>query len=460
MTENFEAKLNEYAHLLVEIGMNVQPGQTPRIAGSIDCAPLIRLCAQAALDLGARDVIVDWTDDFVTRQRYLKADAQVFSEFPSYMQEKFDYMTAHSNPVLSIDSSDPQLLQGVDPQRIQAWRRVSGNSLRAYYDAMTAGKFQWSIGAYPTAAWAQKVFPEQSAADAVDALWNAIFATCRISGDGTAVARWREHVDTCARRCKTLNDYNFQALHYQNALGTDLTVTLPENHIWQGGSERNVDGVEFVANMPTEEVFTAPQWNGVNGRVYAALPLAMDGNLIENFYLDFKDGKIVDVHAEAGEEYLRAATQVDEGASYLGEVAWSPMIPLSATPDCCSTTPCLMKTPPAILPLVPLIPTASRAAKSWMLRRKRRWDSTSPLPTWISWWAPRTFPSPALPTTAKKFPCLLTATLHSKHEKEGHRFVLCPSFFDFVMPRFLPSLPALLPAGICCVFPHKVHIRQ
>ncbi len=324
MIEKFEAKLNEYAHLLIEIGMNIQPGQTPRIAGSIDCAPLMRLCAQAALELGARDVIVDWTDDFVTRQRYLKSDAQVFSEFPSYLQAKFDYMTAHNCPVLSIDSSDPQLLQGVDPQRIQAWRRVSGNSLRGYYDAMTAGKFQWAIGAYPTAAWAQKVFPEQSAADAVDALWNAIFSTCRISGDGTAVARWREHVDTCARRCKTLNDHNFKALHYQNALGTDLTVTLPENHVWQGGSELSSDGVEFVANMPTEEVFTAPQWNGVSGRVYAALPLAMDGNLIENFYLDFKNGKIVDVHAEAGEEYLRAATQVDEGASYLGEVALVP----------------------------------------------------------------------------------------------------------------------------------------
>ena len=324
MIEHFEAKLSEYAHLLVEIGMNVQPGQTPRIAGSIDCAPLMRLCAQVALDLGARDVFVDWTDDFVTRQRYLKADAQVFSEFPSYLQEKFDYMTAHSCPVLSIDSSDPQLLQGVDSKRIQAWRRVSGNSLRAYYDAMTVGQFQWAIGAYPTAAWAQKVFPELSQEDAVDALWDAIFATCRISGDGTAVARWREHVDTCARRCKTLNDYNFKALHYKNALGTDLTVTLPENHVWQGGSEKSADGVEFVANMPTEEVFTAPQWNGVNGRVYAALPLAMDGNLIENFYLDFQNGKIVGVHAETGEEYLRAATQVDEGASYLGEVALVP----------------------------------------------------------------------------------------------------------------------------------------
>ncbi len=322
--ENFEAKLNEYARLLVEIGMNVQPGQTPRIAGSVDCAPLIRLCAQVALDLGARDVLVDWTDDYISRQRYLKADAQVFSEFPSYTQAKFDYLTANQCPVLSIDSSDPQLLQGVDPQRIQAWRRIYGASTRAYYDAMTAGKFQWSIGAYPTAAWAQKVFPDLSAADAVDALWDAIFATCRISGDGTAVARWREHVDTSARRCKTLNDYNFKALHYKNSLGTDLTITLPEHHIWQGGSEFSADCVEFVANMPTEEVFTAPQWNGVNGRVYAALPLALDGNLVKDFYLDFQDGKIVNVHAETGEEYLRSATQVDEGASYLGEVALVP----------------------------------------------------------------------------------------------------------------------------------------
>ena len=324
MIENFEAKLKEYAHLLVEIGMNLQPGQTPRIAGAVDCAPLVRLCVQAALEAGARDVIVDWTDDFVTRQRYLHADKAVFSEFPSYLQAKFDYLTDHSNPVLSIDSSDPELLKGVDSQRIQNWRRTAGTATRPYYDAMTAGKFQWTIGAHPTAAWAQKVFPEQSAADAIDSLWNAIFATCRISGDGTAVARWREHVDTCARRCKTLNDYNFKALHYQNALGTDLTVTLPEHHIWCGGSELNADGVEFVANMPTEEVFTAPQWNGVNGRVYAALPLALDGNLIENFYLDFEKGKIVDVHAEKGEEYLRSAISVDEGASFLGEVALVP----------------------------------------------------------------------------------------------------------------------------------------
>ena len=324
MVDNFEQKLREYAHLLVEVGMNVQPGQTPRIAGTIDCAPLMRLCAEAALAAGARDVIVDWTDDFVSRLRFLKSDEAVFSEFPGYQQAKFDYMTEHQNPVLSIDSSDPELLKGVEPQRIQAWRRVRGTALLGYYDAMTAGKFQWSIGAYPTADWAKKVFPDKSEGDAIDALWNAIFTACRISGDGTAVARWREHVDTCARRCRILNDYDFKALHYQNSLGTDLTVTLPAHHIWQGGSEDSAAGIEFVANMPTEEVFTAPQRDGVNGRVYAALPLALDGNLVKDFYLDFQDGKIVDVHAEIGEEYLRSAISVDEGASYLGEVALVP----------------------------------------------------------------------------------------------------------------------------------------
>lgn len=126
MLENFEEKLYEYAHLLVEVGINIQPGQTPRIAGPVECAPLVRLCAEAALDAGARDVIIDWSDDFITRQRYLKAQESVFSEFPSYSQAKFDYLVAHSCPVLNIIGSDPEMLKGVDSNRIQTWQRTSG----------------------------------------------------------------------------------------------------------------------------------------------------------------------------------------------------------------------------------------------------------------------------------------------------------------------------------------------
>jgi aminopeptidase len=332
MIDNFDAKLMEYAHLLVEVGMNLQPGQTPRISGSVEAAPLVRLCVQAALDVGARDVIVDWSDDFVSRQRYLKADEAVFSEFPPYLQAQFDYMTENSCPRLAVIGSDPEMLKGVAPARIQAWQRTSGAATLEYYNAMEAGKFQWSIGAYATPVWAKKVFPALNQEAAVEALWEAIFKTCRIAGDGKTVEAWKQHNALMTQRCQKLMDYNFKTLHYTNSLGTDLTITLPENHVWAGGSELSQNGIEFVANIPTEEIFTAPQYNGVNGRVYAALPLALDGNLVKDFYMDFQDGKIVSVHAEEGEEFLKAAIALDEGASYLGEVALVPYdSPIRAT---------------------------------------------------------------------------------------------------------------------------------
>lgn len=324
MVPNFKEKLEEYAHLLVEIGLNIQPGQLVRLSAPVECAPLARLCAQVALDRGAKDVVMDWTDDFITRQRYLKADGQVFEVFPAYLKEKFDWMLQEGCTALSIIGSDPEMLRGVDPARIQSWQRVQGPNIRGWHDAMSANRFQWSIGAHPTRAWAEKVFPDKKGEEAIDALWEAIFAVCRITGDGKAVERWREHVDATARRAKRLNEYNFKSLHYTNSLGTDLTIVLPENHVWMGGSEDTPRGVEFVANMPTEEIFTAPRWDGVNGRVYAAMPLALNGNLVCDFYMDFENGKIVDVHAEQGEEYLRDSVGMDEGAAYLGEVALVP----------------------------------------------------------------------------------------------------------------------------------------
>ncbi len=324
MVENFDAKLNEYARLLVEIGVNVQPGQTVRLRSEVDCAPLARKCAAACYDCGAREVVVEWRDDFMTREKYLRADASVFTEYPAYMKEQLDWLLAKNAPSLAIIGGDPELLKGVDPERIQSWQRVSGEAGRAYFDAMTASRFQWSIGAHPTPAWAEKAFPGLKGEAAMDALWDAVFDVCRITGDGKAVERWREHIATVARRCETLNRYNFKSLRYTNSLGTDLTIQLPENHVWQGGSEASAEGIEFVANMPTEEIFTAPRWDGVDGRVYAALPLAMGGNLVKDFYLDFQAGRIVGVHAGEGEEFLRRSVDLDEGSHYLGEAALVP----------------------------------------------------------------------------------------------------------------------------------------
>ena len=324
MVPDFEAKLREYARLLVEVGLNVQPGQTPSIESSIEYAALTRLCVSACYDCGARDVVVNYSDDLNTRERFLRADAAVFQEYPSYLKARFDWMLEQKCPRLSIVGSDPELLKGVDPARIQARRKASGPPTKPYFDALTANKFQWCVGAHPTPAWAEKVFPDKKGQDAMDALWDAIFSVCRITGDGKAVERWKAHAVSVRRRVELLNGWQFASLRYANSLGTDLTVRLPDNHLWAGATDHTPAGVEFLPNIPTEEIFTAPRWDGVEGRVYAALPLAMDGNLVKDFCLDFKDGRIVDVHAGEGEEILRRAIDTDEGAHYLGEVALVP----------------------------------------------------------------------------------------------------------------------------------------
>jgi len=324
MVPDFEKKLNEYAHLLVEVGMNLQPGQTPRLSAPVECAPLARLCAQVCYDKGAREVVMEWSDDFMSREKYLRAQEEVFSEFPSYTKAKFDWLLERRAPILTIEGSDPELLKGVDPQRILTWQRTAAGPTKPWYDAMDANEFQWSIGAYPTLAWAEKVFPDKKGEAAIDALWDAIFSVCRVTGDGKCVERWQEHVRRTAERCERLNGLQFQRLHYTNSLGTDLTIRLPEHHVWLGGSEVSRGGVPFIANIPTEEIFSAPRWDGVDGRVYAAMPLSLNGNLVKDFYLDFENGKIVNVHAEQGEEVLKNSIAMDEGSSYLGEVALVP----------------------------------------------------------------------------------------------------------------------------------------
>ena len=324
MTENFEARLKEYAHLLVEVGLNLRPGQTPRINAPLEAAPLVRLCVEACYDRGARDILVDWNDDEVTRLKYLRADEAVFSEYPSYSKAKMDWLLEKKAPSLSFSGGDPELFKGVDPARLQSWQRAAGEPTRPYFNAMTANQFQWCVGSWPIRAWAEKVFPDKKGGDAIDALWDAIFSVCRITGDGRGVERWQEHVAATARRAKALNEYQFLSLRYTNSLGTDLTVRLPENHVWTGGSDSTPEGTEFVPNIPTEEIFTAPRWDGVDGRVYGSMPLSLSGNLVKDFRLDFKDGRIVDVHAAEGEEYLRRAIDTDEGSHYLGEVALVP----------------------------------------------------------------------------------------------------------------------------------------
>lgn len=319
-----KGRREQYARLLVEVGLNLQQGQPLVISCPVDCAPFARLCAEAAYDAGASRVELDWQDDALTRLRYLRADDAVFDVCPPWRRSlRVDNVRAGA-AFLSIHAEDPAALSGVDAGRIRRANRAAGEALREFREATRQNRVQWCVASIPVPAWARTVFPELPEEAAMARLWERIFDAVHVEQGGDAVGAWRAHIARLTRHRDWLNGLRLRALRYRNALGTDLTVELPEGHFWAAGEERTPAGVPFVPNMPTEEVFTAPRRDGVNGRAVASMPLVLDGNLVRGFALTLERGRIVRVEAEEGEAVLRNAAAVDEGASYLGEVALVP----------------------------------------------------------------------------------------------------------------------------------------
>lgn len=319
-----EAKFKEYAKLLVEVGVNIQKGQTLVIGSPVDCAWFARLCARAAYAAGCREVVMRWSDDELTREKYLHAEDSVFDSLPAWQAEFDNGYARQGAAFLHISARDPENLVGVDPDRIARSQRSSGEALREYRELTMSNTVPWCIGSIPIPSWARKVFPGCPDGEAVEKLWEAIFQTVRVDGSGAAVDRWREHLAGLKGHMDRLNGLNLESLHYTNSLGTDLTIRLPEGHIWAAGSSETKSGLPFIANMPTEEVFTAPLRNGVDGVVCSSMPLVHNGVVIDKIRFQVKEGKIVEASAQTGEDALKAAITLDEGASYFGEVALVP----------------------------------------------------------------------------------------------------------------------------------------
>lgn len=314
----------DYVRLLIREGVNLQPGQRLVLTAAVDQADIARACAEAAYDAESAEVILNWSDDALTRMKYLRADGAVFDACPPWKALLYNSLAEEGAAWLFLDSDDPENLKGVDPDRIRRSQIASGAALKTFRTLETANGFPWCIAAVPSAAWAKLVFPDLTEPAAVQALWREILKAARCTRL-TAVADWHAHSDELHRRVEILNDYAFRFLHYQNSLGTDLTVELPEGHFWAGGAEAcGKTGVPFSANIPSEEVFTLPKRDGVNGTVVASKPLSLNGNIVEGIRFTLKDGEIVALHADKGEDILRDATQVDEGARYFGEVALVP----------------------------------------------------------------------------------------------------------------------------------------
>ncbi len=330
MNSSLEKSLQKYADVAVRIGVGLRPGQRLTVRTSVEAAPFVREVVRAAYAAGARLVEVLWTDDPVERARFSLAPPDSFDEFPTAVPDALLKAGERGDAILSVHATDPKNLEGLDPARIAKNERARQTYLLPFSHRITGKELNWCVVAASIPAWAERVFPAEGEG-ATTRLWQEIFRTCRIDRPDP-VRAWEDHIVDLAARSGFLNRKQYGALRFRGP-GTDLTVGLPERHVWVGGRSETVGtGIPFVANLPTEEVFTTPHRERVDGVVRATKPLAYMGSLIEDFELHFERGRVTKLKAARNEDVLRKLVETDEGASRLGEVALVPNgSPISAS---------------------------------------------------------------------------------------------------------------------------------
>jgi len=318
-----ENQINELAKLAIYSGVNVQKGQPLQITASVEAFELVRACVKYAYEKGASNVMVEYVDDVNDRLNYEFRTVESLSTIPDWNIEKIKYNISNDYCRLFIAGEDPDKLDGIDVNKVQAARiaRMKAMKPYQYYSMNNIG--QWSIIAYPEVHWAKKVFPNAKNDDeALELLWDAILYTSRVE-DNKTLDNWVKHNEEIKKHSKILNEYNFKSLHFTNSLGTDLTLGLIKDHIWEGGCDESHGKYKcgFNPNIPTEEVFTMPDRYHIDGKVYTTKPLSYNGFLIPDFNLTFKDGIVVDYDASKNKEVLKGLLETDEGSKSLGEVA-------------------------------------------------------------------------------------------------------------------------------------------
>jgi aminopeptidase len=316
-----KAKLEKFAKIAVQVGANVQKDQLVWINSSTETRNLAHYIVEEAYKVGAKKVVVNWSDDYVSHSGLQYQSLETLESVDDWLIQKYKSFIEEGGCVISITSPIPGLNADIDPTKLQAASMAKNKAFQFYQTHMMGNKSQWTIVAAPNDVWAQRVFPNKTIEDAVEALWDAILTASRVTDDNDPVEEWNKHNERLLKYNKILNDLKLESLHFENEFGTDLTIKLVDNHIWAGGGEHSTNGTYFNPNIPTEENFTMPYKYGVNGKVYATMPLNYQGNLIEDFWLEFKDGKVIDYDAKKQKSALKNLLEFDEGSSYLGEVA-------------------------------------------------------------------------------------------------------------------------------------------
>jgi aminopeptidase len=325
---SFEEKLKKYAKLAIRVGLNLRAGQRLIIVNAstrgvpLHVAPFVREVTRTAYEAGARYVDVIWNDEETLRLRAQLAPRDSGTEYPVWHIKGIMDNLENGDAMLTIRSNNPDLFGGLDEDFVGAMQKTHLQQYAPISAAVTVNKSNWLVIAAASPIWAAKLFPDLSPKKAEAKLWEAIFHITRVN-ESDPVAAWDKHIQNLQARAKFLTGKQYKALKYK-APGTDLTIGLPDEHKWISAREMAQNGLAFTANLPTEEVFTLPHREKIDGVVSASMPLSYSGILIEDFSLTFEKGRVVNVRAKKGEPTLKNLVNTDAGTSSLGEVSLVP----------------------------------------------------------------------------------------------------------------------------------------
>ena len=361
--KNFDELLKKYADFIVRVGVNPQPGQTMIIRCPLEAAPLARLCVRSGFEAGARDVQVDWSDNAVSRTRMELGSEEALTDSKPYQLRRYlDYAESEGSVcVLHLIADDPEVYAGLDGAKISRVNAANRKFMAPWREYTMNDRVQWSSAAMPSAPWAKKMFPELDTDAAIEKLWQLIFDVCRVTG-GDPVNEWKAHLDRLTGLGEKMNALDLESVHFESANGTDLTVGLAEKASWESAGSKNEKGVFFLPNIPTEEVFTAPHKDKVDGIVYGTKPYVFNGQLIKGFHVTLRMARSLSMEPRRALTCWAGCWIPMRVPAISVRWHWCPHPAPSTAAARCSTAPCSMRTLPATSPLVPATPAPPRAA--------------------------------------------------------------------------------------------------
>jgi aminopeptidase len=319
----FKEKLENYAEIILKKGINVQENEKIEIRSSIDDAEFARLLMKKAFDLGAENVYIKWIDFYSDKIKLKKAPSRIFESMPEWEIKKYHEFADEGWSIISISAPDPEVFKDVDSKLIGHWSQVKSKSLEFFQKKLMAFNNKWTIALAASRPWANKVFPELNEEDAYNKLWDYIFNCTRVDQENYQEL-WNNHVSNLKNKYNLLTDKGFVKFIYEGP-GTNLEIGMIEKGKWFGAVTKGPNNVDVMPNIPTEEICTSPNKYKTNGRVQATMPLVYNGNVIEDLWFEFKDGKVIDFGASKGGDLMETFLDTDEGAKYLGEVALVPV---------------------------------------------------------------------------------------------------------------------------------------